>query len=209
MRKKHRREGRGGPAPEARRAGGLTRLLGGRPSVGAVAVLVGIALVIGVSGGYLAFRLSATAPASPAPANDPAAPLQARLIQDPNDIPALLALAHIHLDRQELDSAESLYRRVLALDAKNAEAITHMGNVLFARGQVEAALAKYEEALRVQPGYIHALWDKANLLQQVTHDYAGAIRTWEAFIQAVGPDSQDAQTARTFIAEARQAMAKK
>jgi hypothetical protein len=53
---------------------------------------------------------------------------------------------------------------------------------------------------------VHALWDKATLLQQVKGDYSGAIRTWEAFIRAVGSDSQDAKTAQQFIAEARDAM---
>jgi hypothetical protein len=37
-------------------------------------------------------------------------------------------------------------------------------------------------------------------------DYPGAIRTWEAFARAVGPDSQDAKTAQRFISEAREAM---
>jgi len=208
MRKKQRRQEQGGQDRRIPLTGVAIGLLGGRPSVGALVALVAIALVIGVSGGYLAFRLSAPS-SPPVPMDDPAAPLRARLAQEPRDISALLALAHIHLDRQELDRAESLYRQVLALDAKNAEAITHMGNVLLARGQGEAALAKYEEALRVQPSYVHALWDKANFFQQVRHDYPEAIRAWEAFIQAVGPDSQDGRTGRAFIAQAREAMARK
>jgi tetratricopeptide (TPR) repeat protein len=163
-----------------------------------------IALVIGISGGYLVYR--AAGPTTGGAAADPAAAFRGRLQQNPQDVDALLGLAHIQLDQQQLDSAESLYRQVLAIEPKNVEALTHLGNVFLARGQADAALRNYEEALKIQPGYIHALWDKGNLLQEVKKDYPAAIRTWEAFIKAVGPDSQDGKTAQQFIAEAKRAM---
>lgn len=188
-------------------SGGLQRLLVGRPSVAGVLWLLVIALVIGISGGYLVYRAIGPMDASVSGAgSDPGAPWRARLLQNPKDIEALLALAHVQLDQQQLDVAESLYQQVLAIDSKNAEAITHMGTILLGRGQVDGALARYNEALAIDPRYVHALWDKANLLQQVKKDYGGAIRTWETFIQVVGADSQDGMTAQGFIAEAKKAM---
>jgi tetratricopeptide (TPR) repeat protein len=163
-----------------------------------------IALVIGVSGGYLAYRV--TGSTTGGVAADPTAAFRARLLQNPKEVEALLGLAHIQLDQQQLDPAESLYRQVLAIEPKNVEAITHLGNVFLARGQADAALRNYEEALKIQPDYIHALWDKGNLLQEVKKDYPAAIRTWEAFIKAVGPDSQDGKNAQQFIAEAKRAV---
>ena len=77
---------------------------------------------------------------------------------------------------------------------------------MLGRGQSDAALQQYDKALAISPEYVHALWDKASLLQQVMQDYPAAIQTWEAFARAVGPDSQDAKTAQQFIAEAREAM---
>lgn len=186
---------------------GLGPLLAGRPTVAGVVWLLAIVMVVGVSGGYLAYRAAGPATsAAKGPESDPAAPFRARLLQNPKDIEALLGVAHVELDQQRLDAAESLYQQVLAMDPKNVEAITHLGTVLLGRGQVDAALQRYDQALAIQPGYVHALWDKANLLQGEKHDYAGAIRTWEAFIQAVGSESQDGKTAQKFIAEARQAM---
>jgi len=182
-------------------------ILAGRPTVGGVIALMAIVLVIGISGGYLAFRLAGpSAPATDQAGQDPTTPLRARLLQNPQDVEALLGLAHIHLDRERLDDAEAIYRQVLSLQPKNVEAITHLGTVLLGRDQAIAALREYDAALAIQPDYAHALWDKATLLQQVMQDYPAAIRTWEAFAQAVGPDSQDARTAQRFISEARQAM---
>ena len=60
--------------------------------------------------------------------------------------------------------------------------------------------------MTIQPDYVHALWDRAHLLQQVMQDYAAAIRAWEAFVRAVGPESQDGKTAQEFIREAREAL---
>jgi len=182
-------------------------MLAGRPTVGGVIALTAIALVIGVSGGYLAFRVAGpSAPAADQAGQDPTTPLRARLLQNPQDVEALLGLAHIHLDRERLDDAEAIYLQVLSLQPKNVEAITHLGTVLLGRGQTVAALREYDAALAIQPDYVHALWDKATLLQEVMQDYPAAIRTWEAFARAVGPDSQDAKTAERFIGEARDAM---
>jgi len=209
MGKKRRKSAEATPsdaAPPAQQA--VSGFLVGRPSVPGLVLLLLIMVVIGISGGYLVYRLSGDTPvpASPAPASDPAAPWRARLLQNPQDIEALLGLAHVNLDQQNVDEAERLYSQVLAKDPKNVEAITHLGTVQLGRGQVEAALARYNQALALDPGYVHALWDKANLLQQVKKDYAGAITVWEAFMRAVGPDSQDGKTAQGFIAEARKAM---
>ena len=185
----------------------LQRMLVGRPSVAGVIWLLAIVLVIGVSGGYLVYRAMGPTNASVAGSgSDPGAPWRARLLQNPQDVEALLGLAHVQLDQRQLDAAESLYNQVLALEPKNAEAITHLGTVLLERGQVDAALARYNGALAIDPRYVHALWDKANLLQRVKKDYAGAIRVWEAFIRVVGAESQDGKTAQGFIAEARKAM---
>ena len=185
----------------------VRRLLVGRPTVTGVVWLLLIAGVIGVSGGYLAYRAMGPAVApTGGSAPDPAAPWRARLLQNPKDVEAMLGLAHVQLDQQQLDAAESLYQQVLTLEPKNVEAITHLGTVLLGRGQADAAQARYDEALAINPAYVHALWDKANLLQQVKKDYAGAIRAWEAFIRVVGAESQDGKTAQNFITEARKAM---
>ena len=192
------------PVTEPRNVPGI---LAGRPTVGSVIALMAIVLVIGVSGGYLAFRFAgSSAPAADQAGQDPTTPLRARLLQNPQDVEALLGLGHIQLDQQRLDEAESLYRQVLSLQPKSVEAITHVGTILLRRGQAIAALREYDAALAIEPDYVHALWDKATLLQQVMQDYPAAIRTWEAFARAVGPDSQDAKTAQRFIGEAREAM---
>jgi len=202
--RKQRQPGQADQAPRRSRVPGI---LAGRFTMASVVWLVVITLTIGVSAGYLASRFAGPGAPESAPAEaDPGAPWRARLLQNPGDIEALLGLAHVHLDQQRLDDAEAVYRQVLSKEPKNVEAIDHLGTVMLARGQTDSALRQYDQALLIQPDYIHALWDKASLLQQVKKDYPAAIRAWENFRRVVGPESKDGKTAQGFIDEARQAM---
>src|SRR3990170_2224529 len=80
-------------------------------------------------GGFVALRLFS--PASPFPT----LPLS-----------ALLEEAHRLLDKGQLAEAEKNYQAILARDPGNPEAITHIGNIAFQRGEIDKALSYYEEA---------------------------------------------------------------
>lgn len=148
---------------------------------------------------------------SPAPEAPRAAPmnpieLQAlRLATTRDDAPidSLLRLAHIDLDAGRLDTARALYDRVLAREPQNAEAITHHGSILYQEGRLDEALAKVEAALRIDPTYIHAHWDRVQYLFHGKRDLAGAVKAGEAFLKVV-PDGPDADNVRRLITEARQ-----
>ncbi len=118
-------------------------------------------------------------------------------------IPALLEAAHGALDQGRLDEARVIYARVLDRDPRNVEAITHLGGVLYQEGRVEEALAKVEAALRIDPTYIHAHWDRTQYLFHGKRDFPAAIRAAEAFLQ-VAPTGPDAESVRALVAEARQ-----
>ena len=150
-------------------------------ALGAAALLI----VGGVFGGLLVSKFFA--PAFP-PADLP--------------IPQLLADTHLLLDKGQLAEAEKNYRAVLGRHPGNPEAITHLGNIASQRGDFEAALRYYDEALRYDPSYIHALWDKGLALRDKGDD-VGAIQTWEAFVRLVPADSKDAVTVKKWIAEAQ------
>ncbi len=197
-------EGRGAEPSPPRRPGITVA-----PTV--IALGAAIVLMIGFAGGYLvAVNVGPERGPAPAPAPQAAtemgqelAALGGRLQRNPNDVQALLRLAHVHLEQSQSDAAKAMYERVLRLDARNAEAITHLGNVAAAEGRVDEAIRRYDEALAIDPKYAHALWDKALALQNRKGDPAAAVPVWEAFLKAVPPGSADAQTAQERLAEAR------
>lgn len=114
----------------------------------------------------------------------------------------LLKEAHRLLDQGRFPDAERAYQNILARDIGNPEALTHLGNIAFQRGDAERALSYYDEALRRDPQYGHALWDKGIALQAKGDD-AGAVKAWEAFAQLFPPDSADVVQVKKWIAEAK------
>jgi cytochrome c-type biogenesis protein CcmH/NrfG/cytochrome c551/c552 len=204
------RKPRGGekppPAPEpAARRPGVTV-----PPI-VLALGAAIFLMLGFAGGYMVAvnvgpdrGAQAPAPEASAQINPELAMLGERLRQNPNDVQALLRLAHVHLEQGQNDAARAMYQKVLQMDARNAEAITHLGNVAAAEGRVDEALRRYDEALAIDPKYMHALWDKAIALQDRKGNPQAAVPVWEAFLKVIPPGSADARNAQEMLAAARQ-----
>lgn len=117
-------------------------------------------------------------------------------------IPALLQEAHRLVDKGLYAEAEKSYQAILARDPGNSEALTHLGNIAFRGGDVRRALRYYDEALRYDLSYAHALWDKGVALRAKGDD-AGAIAAWEAFARLFPPDSSDVVQVKEWIAEAK------
>jgi tetratricopeptide (TPR) repeat protein len=122
--------------------------------------------------------------------------------REDTSIPGLLQLAHVALDQGRLDEARDVYGRVLAREARNVEAITHLGAVLYQEGRVDEALAKVEEALRIDPAYIHAHWDRTQYLFYGKRDFPAAVKAAEAFLQVL-PNGPDADSVRRLMGEAQ------
>jgi tetratricopeptide (TPR) repeat protein len=118
------------------------------------------------------------------------------------DTSAQLKEAHALLDKNLLAEAEKSYLAIIARDPGNPEALSHLGNVAFQRGDVERALRFYDMSLQQDPSYAHALWDKGIALR-AKGDHAGAIKAWEAFAQLFPPDSADVVQVKKWIAEAQ------
>ena len=203
-------DGRGGhqqaPDDPARPGGWSTRLRRPLPILG----VGGLLLVGGVAGGVAAGRgLGPGRPvtgAMAAPLVASRIDLQALLpttVAESTPIAGLLESAHGALDQGRLDEARSIYTRVLAREPRNVEAITHLGAALYQEQRVDEAVASVDEALRIDPTYIRAHWDRVQYLFYGKQDYAAAARAAEAFLQ-VAPRGPDADTMRALIAQARE-----
>lgn len=201
--------------PSAVTTGRRARWLQSPPVIVAAGVLL---LVVGVGAGMLGVRWLGGRPGGGAPVVAPPArsgsgpsvlmgdielrALRQAAAREDTPIQSLLQLAHGALDQGRLAEARDVYERVLAREPRNAEAITHLGAVAYQEGRVDEALAKVEEALRIDPGYIHAHWDRTQYLFYGKRDFPGTVKAAEAFLQVL-PAGPDADNVRRLMGEAR------
>ena len=76
---------------------------------------------------------------------------EAALALKPEYLPGILRFARLRLELHELDEAQRLYERVLEKDPDEAEAVTGLGRVAFARGEYERAAERFRRSLSLAP----------------------------------------------------------
>lgn len=74
---------------------------------------------------------------------------------------------------------------------------------IYQEGRIDDALKKVEEALRIDPTYVHARWDRTQYLFHGKRDFPAAAKAAEEFLKVV-PEGPDADNVRKLMAEARQ-----
>jgi len=180
-------------------------------AIGVLLLLAGVgAGMVGSrwSGGGQGVGSSVTLPAAESPRIPPVgmsdielSALRQAAAREDTPIPSLLQLAHVALDQGRLEEARALYGRVLAREARNVEATTHMGAVFYQEGRIDEALAKVEEALHIDPAYVHAHWDRTQYLYG-KRDFPAAVKAAEAFLKIL-PQGPDADSVRKLMGEAQ------
>jgi len=88
----------------------------------------------------------------------------------------------------QVNDAANAFRRVVELNPNYSDGHNNLGNVLEAQGQLDAAIASYQQALTLKPGHANAL---GALLRQKLHicDWS-AIEDFEAVSMTLGIDDQ-------------------
>ena len=114
----------------------------------------------------------------------------------------MLGAARESLMAGRYPEAIAAYQAVLKRDAKNVDAMTHLGLIVAMGGHGDAALETFDKALTIDPKYAPALLYKGQVLYEVKQDYPGAIKAWERFV-ALTPSGEDRQRVATLLQEAR------
>jgi len=169
--------------------------------VGGVALLI-FGVVIGVNASRFAQPdQTMTPPGSrlPVPGGEtagmsPVGPPNMRLEPGKPIPPAILA-GMLQAARQSLfdgnySQAIAAYQAVLKRDAKNVDAMTHLGLIVSIGGHADAALETFDRALAIDPKYPPAYLYRGQVLFEQKQDYAGAVKAWQQFLTLV-PKGED------------------
>ncbi|MFE7133024.1 tetratricopeptide repeat protein [Streptomyces sp. NPDC057638] len=88
---------------------------------------------------------------------------------------ALLESGLTHFRHQEIAQAQTAFEHVLVLDPENKVAWFNLGSLAQGRGHRADALQSYDAALKADPSYTSALFNKALLLETSDPDAALAL----------------------------------
>jgi tetratricopeptide (TPR) repeat protein len=92
----------------------------------------------------------------------------------------------------------------LELDPDDAEALAHVGIILYQNGRPEAALRSVDRALSTDPRYPEGLFIRGVILLRGLDRPEDAISVFETYLDSA-PFGVERQTAKDLIAEARAA----
>jgi tetratricopeptide (TPR) repeat protein len=133
-------------------------------------------------------------PVQQGPGDSPVGPPNVRL-EPGKPIPPEMLAGMLNAARQSLfdgnySQAIAAYQAVLKRDAKNVDAITHLGLIVAIGGHADTALETIDRALAIDPKYPPAYLYRGQVLFEQKQDYAGAVKAWESFLKLV-PKGED------------------
>ena len=172
-----------------------------RPAVmaaGALLLLV-FGVIIGINASRFTERDQTTTPPGarlpvPAPGASPVGPPTVRL-EPGKPIPPEMLAGMLQAARQSLfdgnySQAIAAYQAVLKRDARNVDALTHIGLIVAIGGHADVALETLDKALAIDPKYPPAYLYRGQVLFEQKQDYAGAVKSWQQFLALV-PKGED------------------
>ena len=115
---------------------------------------------------------------------------------DPLLVPAVVNLANIYYERDELVEAEALYEKAIRIDRDCFEAYFNLGNIHHDLGRYSDALAAYGEALTINPAYPEAHFYLAVTLEKLGRS-SEARPHWKEY-RRLAPDGEFVALAAEF-----------
>lgn len=115
---------------------------------------------------------------------------------DPQLVPAIVNLANIYYERDQLVEAEALYEKAIRVDAECFEAFFNLGNIHHDLARYPDAVEAYREALAINPAYPEAHFYLAVTLEKLGRS-AEARTHWREY-RTLAPDGEFVELAKEF-----------
>ncbi len=129
-----------------------------------------------------------------------------QLKQNPTDTDLMIHLANNYFDIGRFDLAKVYYQKAVNNNVKTPEVYIDLGVSYFNLSQLDSALVFVNEALKLNPAHRLGLFNKG-VIEFNLKKYEAAIATWQKLIQT-HPESQEANTAKQFIEDAKKMLSK-
>jgi cytochrome c-type biogenesis protein CcmH/NrfG len=173
-------------------------------------IIVVIALVVGLLGGFLIFSLSSKketpsqmggVPAgsgSPVDYQQRIAELEKVVANEPKNLQALTMLANDYYDTDQAQKAIGTYAKALELDPRNPNLLTDQGVMYKRIGAFDKALANFEKAQSIDPKHLQSLYNIGIICAQDMKQPDKALKTWAHYLE-LDSTSPNAQQVKRLI----------
>lgn len=174
-------------------------------------LIVGIALVIGLLGGFLIFSLSGKkeAPSQtggvPAGSGSPVeyqqriAELEKVVANDPKNLQALTMLANDYYDTDQPQKAIDTYAKALELDPENPNLLTDQGVMYKRIGSFGKALSNFQKAQSIDPKHLQSLYNIGIIYAEDLKQPDKALKTWGHYLELDSTSPAAQQVKRLMV----------
>jgi cytochrome c-type biogenesis protein CcmH/NrfG len=137
-------------------------------------------------------------------ADKKAEPLLAQLKNDPKNPKLLVQIGNTYKSAHQFGPAADYFGQALALDPKNVTLRDEVGAALYYSGNVDRAMATFEEGLKYSPNEASLLFDLGVMKLEKKGDPKGAIEVWQRLLKG-NPDlsAEKRQQIQKMIADAK------
>lgn len=137
-------------------------------------------------------------------ADKKAEPLLAQLKNDPKNSKLLVQIGNTYKSAHQFGQAADYFGQALALDPKNVTLRDEVGAALYYSGDVDRAMATFEEGLKYSPNEASMLFDLGVMKLEKKGDPKGAIEMWQRLLRG-NPDlaPEKKQQIEKMIAQAK------
>jgi tetratricopeptide (TPR) repeat protein len=175
-------------------------------------LIVVIALVIGLLGGFLLFSLTGKkeAPSQteemPAGSGSPIdyqqriAELEKIVANEPKNLQALTMLANDYYDTDQPQKAIDIYTKAIELDPRNPNLLTDQGVMYKRIGSFGKALANFEKAQSIDSQHLQSLYNMGIIYAEDLKQPDKALKTWEHYLE-LDSTSPAAQQVKRMMAQ--------
>ncbi len=102
--------------------------------------------------------------------------------QDPKNVNAWVSLGNLFFDSNQYKNSIEAYEKALLLKPGVPPVLTDLGVMYRRNGQPDKAIEKFELAIKADPQFEVAMFNKGIVLMHDLNDLEGAIKAWEDLV---------------------------
>jgi tetratricopeptide (TPR) repeat protein len=177
-------------------------------------LMVVVALIVGLLGGYLVFSLGKknetpnvgggvpVGSGSPTDYQMRIAEAVKIVAREPKNLQVWLQLGNDYFDTDQPQKAIDAYSKVLELDPKNINAITDQGIMYRRMGWYDKALANFETAQKIDPRHVQSSYNMGIVYAMDLKQADKAIKAWSHYLE-IDATSPQAQQVKGLVEQLR------